>query len=260
MKKWRCTVCDYHHEEDTPPAECPVCSADREEFVLEPGTAATETAKRWKCIVCDYVHVGAEPPAVCPVCGVGRENFVLLEDITAELTPEALADTTEGTARSALDKLSYGLYVLTSYKERDINGQCVNTVFQLTSQPLRIAVCINKNNLTHEYLMASGVFAVSILSKNHFDKVGVFGYRSGRTVDKFTDINYLKGQNGCPILTDCLAYLEARVLPEKSVDVGTHTLFVADVTAGRLAINEDPLTYTFYRANKTRKSLSPSSG
>lgn len=257
MKKWLCTVCGYQHEQDAPPAECPVCGVDRENFIQEPETcaaAAANTTIRWKCIICDYVHVGAEPPEVCPVCGVGKENFVLLEDIMAKLTPEALAETTEGTARSALDKLSYGLYVITSFKGNAINGQCANTVLQLTSQPLRIAVCINKNNLTHEYMLDSGVFAISILGKNHFDKVRAFGYRSGRTIDKFADINYLKGQNGCPVLTDCLAYLEARIIPDKSVDVGTHTLFVADVTAGRLAINDDPLTYSFYRANKMRAS------
>jgi len=256
MKKWRCTVCSNETEGNTQPAACPICGADQEKFILEPEvvqTAATEAAKRWKCSVCDYVHTGAYPPETCPVCGVGSENYALLEDIITKLTREALAETTEGTARSSLDKLSYGLYVLTSVKEDNINGQCVNTVFQLTSQPLRIAVCLNKNNLTHEYVSTSGVFAISILGKDHFDKVRIFGYQSGRAVNKFVDVDSIKGQNGCPILTDCLAYLEAQILPDKSVDVGTHTLFVADVTAGRLAINEDPLTYSFYRANKSRK-------
>lgn len=248
MAKWRCTVCDYRHEGATPPAECPICGVDQDKFIPE----QAEAPKRWKCTVCDYVHTGAEPPDICPVCGAGRENFLLLEDIAIKLTPEALAEATEGTARSALDKISYGLYVLTSCKEGQLNGQCVNTVFQLTSQPLRIAVCLNKNNLTHEYVAASGVFAVSFLSENHFDMVRVFGYQSGRTVDKFSDLSYITGLNGCPILTDCLAYVEARVLPDKTVDVGTHTLFVADVTAGRMAADLNPLTYAFYRAHKMR--------
>ncbi len=248
MKKWRCTVCDYRHEGETPPAECPICGVDRDKFVPE----TAEIAQRWKCAVCDYVHTGAEPPDTCPVCGVGKENFLLLEDIIAALTPEALAEATEGTARSALDKLSYGLYVLTSHKGDKLNGQCVNTVFQLTSQPLRIAVCLNKHNLTHDYVSASGVFAVSVLGENHFDEVRIFGYQSGRKADKFSGVSYIKGQNGCPILTDCLACLEARVLPDKTADVGTHTLFVADVTTGRMAAETNPLTYAFYRTNKGR--------
>ena len=248
MKKWRCTICDYRHEGDTPPTECPICGVEQDKFV----PASTVIAKRWKCTVCDYVHTGDEPPDTCPVCGVGKENFLLLEDIIAELTPEALTEATEGTARSALDKLSYGLYVLSSCIADKLNGQCVNTVFQLTSHPLRIAACLNKNNLTHDYVTASGVFAVSVLGENHFDKVRIFGYQSGRKIDKFANIPYIKGQNGCPILTDCLAYLEARILPDKTVDVGTHTLFVADVTAGRMASETVPLTYAFYRANKAR--------
>lgn len=257
MKKWRCTVCGYSMEGNTPPAECPVCTVGSEEFVLIEESAQTspnEPHKRWKCIICDYVHTGTEPPETCPLCGVDRKNFVLLEDAITEITQSAVTETTEGTARSSLDKLSYGLYVLTSFKDNNINGQCVNTTFQLTSQPLRIAVCLQKKNLTHDYVTASGVFAVSILGQNQFDSVRIFGYQSGRTTDKFATVNYVKGQNGCPILTDCLAYLEARILPDKSVDVGTHTLFVADVTAGRLAVNEDPLTYAYYRESKMNRS------
>ncbi|WP_425057781.1 FMN reductase (NADH) RutF [Sporomusa carbonis] len=252
MNKWRCNVCGYIHEGDKPPAACPVCGVGPEEFV-EVREAAKETktaGKRWKCTVCDYIHEGDAPPDRCPLCGVSSELFILLTDDVQVLTPEAVAQAGVDTASAALDKVSYGLYIVTSVKDNNINGQCCNTVFQLTSKPLRISVCLNKNNLTHEYVMASGVFAVSVLGINQMEAVRRFGYKSGRTSDKFAGIEYIAGRNGCPVLKDCLAYIEAKVLAEKTVDVGTHTLFVADVTAGRTVANEEALTYSLYRRSK----------
>jgi flavin reductase (DIM6/NTAB) family NADH-FMN oxidoreductase RutF/rubredoxin len=240
---------------DAPPVVCPICNVGPEKFIAveeEVPVIAAKPEKQWKCVVCEYIHVGDEPPEVCPVCGVGKENFVLLDSNMQGMLIQAIAEATEGTARASLEKLSYGLYVLTSINGSAINGQCVNTVFQLTSQPPRIAVCLNKNNVTHEFVIASGVFAVSVLGRDHFNKVAVFGYQSGRNVDKFAEVNYVKGQNGCPILSDCIAYLEAQILPDKMVDVGTHTLFVADVTSGSMATKDEPLTYAYYRANKPR--------
>lgn len=254
MKNWRCTVCGYEHAGDAPPAKCPICSARSDEFALlknDSNSSADSKQKRWKCIVCDYVHTGDWPPAVCPLCGASKESFVLLEDSISEITPETVAMNNEATARSSLDKLSYGLYIVSSIKDDRINGQCSNTVIQLTNEPLRISVCLNKNNLTHEFVNASGKFAVSILGRHQFDKVRIFGYQSGRNVDKFAGVKYIRGKNGCPILTDCLGYLEASVMWDKTVDVGTHTLFVANVTSGQPAANEKPLTYSYYRANRS---------
>ncbi len=251
IMKWRCNVCGYVHEGDKPPAECPVCGVGPEDFIaFTEITEPKQAGKRWKCTVCDYVHTGDTPPDSCPLCGVSSELFVLLLDEVASLTREAIAEAGIATANSALDKISYGLYIVTSIKDNSINGQCCNTVFQLTSNPLRVSICLNKKNLTHEYVMDSGVFAVSMLAADQTEAVRRFGYQSGRNMDKFAGIEYLSGQNGCPILKNCLAYFEAKVLPEKTVDVGTHTLFVADVTAGRMVANEEALTYSLYRSKK----------
>ena len=255
MKKWRCKVCGYIHEGDAPPEVCPVCGVGPEEFVevvSEAAPAAPKT-KRWKCTVCDYIHEGDEPPEVCPVCGVGREFFVLLEDTVKQLSAGSVLESTEGTARAALDKVSYGLYVISSFKDGKINGQIANTVFQLTDPPLRIAICLNKNNLTQEYVLDSGCFAVSVLGQEQFDMVRGFGYRSGKTVDKFADVAYVRGRNGCPILCSSMAYLEAKVMPDKILDVGSHRLFVAEVTAGMVVGERTALTYEYFRANKKKK-------
>ncbi|SMC76753.1 flavin reductase family protein [Sporomusa malonica] len=252
MNKWRCNVCGYIHEGDKPPAECPICGVGPEDFVVVKELAAEQqlAVKRWKCTVCDYVHTGDTPPDSCPLCGVGSELFVLLLDEAVKLTREAVAEAGPETANSALDKISYGLYIVTSIKDNTINGQCCNTVFQVTSNPLRVSICLNKNNLTHEYVVASGVFAVSMLGSDQTDAVRRFGYQSGRNVDKFAGIEYIFGKNGCPILKDCLAYIEAKVLPDKTVDIGTHTLFIADVTSGRMVANAEALTYSLYRRSK----------
>ena len=251
MKRWRCNVCGYIHEGEAPPEKCPICGVGPEEFSLQTEKKAAKPAgKRWKCTVCDYVHNGEEPPEKCPLCGVDASQFVLLLDEISQLTAEAVQGAGLDTANSAVDKISYGLYVVTSIKDNKINGQCCNTLFQLTSKPLRVAVCLNKKNLTHDYLLDSGVLAVSLLSREQSEAVRWFGYQSGRTTDKFATQEYLAAQNGCPILKNCLAYIEARVLPEKTVDVGTHTLFVADVTAGRMVADQEAMTYSFYQKNK----------
>ena len=261
MKKWRCKVCGYEHEGDLPPLVCPICGVGPEEFVLveEKVIPQGATKKQWKCTVCDYVHEGDEPPETCPLCGVGREFFVLLEDTIGQLSSDTIYKAGESTARAALDKLSYGLYVVTSLQEsvineneskNRINGQCCNTVFQLTDEPLQIAVCLNKKNLTHEYLESSGVLAISVLEEEDRDMVRRFGYKSGRNVDKFAGIEYINGQNGCPIISPCVAYLEGNMLRDKTVDVGTHSLFIVKVTAGMVVSNKKPLTYAYFRANK----------
>lgn len=251
--KWRCKVCGYIHEGDQPPAVCPLCGVGPEEFERVDNAQPSGTGKRWKCLVCDYVHTGDQPPETCPLCGVGSEQFVLLQDVPrAKLTAAAIADTSEGTTRSALDKVSYGLYILTSHQEDSINGQCINTAFQLTDKPLRLAVCLNKNNLTHEYVMSSGVFAISILSADDVEMVRRFGYKSGRAIDKFAGVDYLAGRTGSPILAASLAFLECEIIRDKAVDVGTHTLFVADVIAGRVLRDVTCLTYEYYRTCKNK--------
>lgn len=255
MKQWRCMVCGEIYGGKTPPPSCPLCGADQEEFTWnDEGKPATlKILKRWKCIVCHYIHSGETPPKACPLCGGGKELFVLINESNNAADPAAKSVAVADSACSALEKMNYGLYIITSVKDNKLNGQCSNTAFQLTDKPARIAVCINKNNLTHEYIMYSKTFAVTVLGQNQLDAVYHFGFSSGRTTDKFKGIKYYKGQTGCPIIPDCIAYIEAVVLPDKMIDVGTHTLFVADIVAGRKISGETPLTYARYREQKGSK-------
>ncbi len=150
----------------------------------------------------------------------------------------------------SLHKLSYGLYVVTSKKGDKLNGQIANTVFQVTSEPPTIAVSINKNNLTWEYIKDSGAFAVSVLCVDTpLSSIGRFGFKSGRDTNKFEGINYKFGETGAPIVTDnTVSYLEARVT--KEMDVGTHTIFIGEVVAGEVLSELKCMTYEYYHEVK----------
>lgn len=205
--------------------------------------------KKWKCTVCGYIHTGDAPPETCPECGVGPEFFVEVENVILEEEPNLTAEEKEA-AKKAIYKISYGLYVVGAPKEGKINAQVCNTAFQITSDPMRVAIGINKGNLTAEHIQASGVFSINILGMESHALVRRFGYRSGREFDKFKGIKYTTGKTGAPLLDDCLAYLDCRVMQDKIVDCGTHWLFVADVVGGKLHNNADPMTYDYYRKTK----------
>jgi rubredoxin/flavin reductase (DIM6/NTAB) family NADH-FMN oxidoreductase RutF len=138
--------------------------------------------------------------------------------------------------------------IVSSKKGEKFNGCIVNTVFQLTPEPPMVAASINRQCLTHEYITASKVFTVSILSqRTPMPFIGTFGFRSGRDIDKFKGVNYKAGQTGVPIILDnTAAFIEAEVT--ESVDVITHTLFIAKIiTCETLDENAEPMTYNYYR-------------
>jgi ferric-chelate reductase [NAD(P)H] len=154
----------------------------------------------------------------------------------------------------ALEKISYGLYIVSSFKERKFNGQIANTVFQITSEPPKVAVSINKENLTHDFIESSGCFAVSVLKQDTpFPFIGMFGFKSGRNIDKFTNCSYKIGKTGCPIvLENSIAYMEFKVIDK--VDVGTHTIFIGEMQDGEILEEGEPLTYSYYKMVKKGKS------
>ena len=148
----------------------------------------------------------------------------------------------------SLFNLSYGMCIVSSKTDGEFNGCIVNTVFQVTPEPPMIAVSVNKQNLTHEYIAQSKVFAVSIIAEGApLEFIGRFGFRSGRDIDKFQEINYRIGVGGVPIVLDnTVGFIEAEVSDE--IDVDTHTLFIGRVTACEtIDSNKIPMTYRYYR-------------
>ena len=150
----------------------------------------------------------------------------------------------------ALYKISYGLYVITSKKGEEINGQTANSLIQVTAEPPAIAIGLNKKNLTNEFIKESKVFAVSILSQDTpLNIIGQFGFKSGRDINKFDQVNYKLGKTRAPILLDnSLAYLEVKVTQE--MDVGTHTIFVGEVVESEVLKDGEPMTYAYYHQVK----------
>ncbi len=157
--------------------------------------------------------------------------------------------------RKVFRDLSYGLYITTSHNEGRLNGQIVNTVIQVTSDPPRVAVIINKKNLTHEYISKSKVFGVSVLDESAPMKFfGPFGFRSGRDIDKLENVQFKTGSTGCPLITEnALSVLEANVVDQ--IDLGTHTIFIGDTVFSEVLKTGKPLTYHYY--HEVLKGKSP---
>ena len=151
---------------------------------------------------------------------------------------------------NALHKLGYGMYVVGSCKGDKLNAQIANTVFQITSEPPTIAVSININNLTHDYIKDSGVFSVSVMcQQTPLSYIGGFGFKSGRDVDKLANVQYKIGGTKAPVILDnATAYLEAEVTQD--VDVGTHTIFIGKVIAAEILNDETSMTYEYYQQVK----------
>ena len=147
---------------------------------------------------------------------------------------------------AALHKIGYGMYVIGSRMGDRLNAQIANTVFQITSEPPTIAVSINKKNLTHEFIKASGVFTASVICQDaDLTFIGRFGFKSGRDTDKLNGVNYRIGQTKAPIVLDnAVSYIEARVIRE--VDMGTHTIFIGEVVDAEVLTERTCMTYAYY--------------
>ena len=150
----------------------------------------------------------------------------------------------------ALFQVTHGLYILTSKLGDRINGQCLDALMQVTNMPPRIAIGVGKRTLTHEMISESGVFVANAIDKDCGDcyaDVKRFGFQSGRKVDKFADRAHELGELGAPILPESKAFYECRVARDLVLDLGTHTLFVADVVRAGTHEAGEPLTYNEYR-------------
>lgn len=149
----------------------------------------------------------------------------------------------------ALNKLTYGLFILTAREDEKDNGCIVNTVTQVTTSPNRITVAINKNNYTCKMISKTGKFNVSVLTQNSkFNTYKNWGFQSGAEVDKCEGISFKRAENGVIYITDeCNAYISARVI--SATDLGTHILFLAEVCDAEILSEEESVTYSYYHKN-----------
>lgn len=160
--------------------------------------------------------------------------------------------------KKAMYKLSYGLFVLSTRQDDRDYGCIINTAGQVTSEPNRISIAVNKANYTHDMLIRSGKFNVSILSENaSFATFQRFGFQSGRTVDKFADYEgCARSANGVLYVTEgANAFISATV--EQTIDLGSHTLFIAAVDDMEVLSDVPSATYAYYQTSIKPKPEKP---
>lgn len=156
----------------------------------------------------------------------------------------------------AFFKISYGLYIVSAGDKIKGNAYVSNTVFQVTAEPPRFAICSNKNNYTTEFIKDKQSFAVSVLDVDASSElIGQLGYKSGRDIDKMNGLQLKYAELGVPIvLNECMAYFECNVV--ETFDVGTHIMFIGELVNSELMdATKEPLTYAHYR--NVRKGFSP---
>ena len=152
--------------------------------------------------------------------------------------------------KKAMYKISYGLFVVTAALDGRDNGCITNTLAQVTSEPNRVSVTVNKSNFTHDMIVKSGSFTASVISTGaDFGLFKHFGFQSGRDVDKFAGYTACRrSENGEMIVTEGTnAYISAKVC--QTVDLGTHTMFIADVTDMEVLDSAPSATYEYYQSN-----------
>ena len=175
-----------------------------------------------------------------------------IEDLADELCKDYLARqdaTANKNDLTALFRIGYGLYVVTSNDGKQDNGLIVNTVTQVTDSPNRVAVCINKKNYSHHVIRQTGIMNVNCLSVDApFSVFQNYGFRSGRNVNKFENVDVLRSDNGLVFLPQYInAFMSLKV--EQYVDLGSHGMFICSVAEARVLSDRATMTYTFYQEN-----------
>ena len=218
--------------------------------IIENGSWAPLAAKVMKEMLSPCKKINWLDTTVKILSAVNQENKEQLEAMTDELCKEYIAKSDELANKSdmtALFRIGYGLYVVTSNDGKKDNGLIVNTVTQLTDTPNRVAVNINKANYSHHVIKQTGVLNVNCLSvEAPFSVFQQFGFQTGRSVDKFAGQTVRRSDNGLVFLDKyIIAFMSLKV--EQYVDLGTHGMFICSVTEARVMSDQDTMTYTYYQ-------------
>ena len=220
--------------------------------IIENGSWAPQAAKTIRAMFEGSKNITFTDTTVKIISALNDESKQQVDDLAKELCAEYLAmqgDSVTKNDMTALFRIGYGLYVVTSHDGTKDNGLIVNTVTQVTSTPNRVAVCINKQNYSHHIIKQTGVMNVNCLSVDApFSVFEDFGFRSGRTVDKFEGVETMRSENGLIVLPRYVnAFLSLKV--EQYLDLDTHGMFVCSVTEARVLSDRETMTYTYYQNN-----------
>lgn len=220
--------------------------------LIENGSWAPLAAKVMREMMAKCKKINWLDTTVKILSAINQENQDQLESMADELCKEYIAQNDTLANKNdltALFRIGYGLYVVTSNDGKKDNGLIVNTVIQLTDTPNRVAVNINKANYSHHVIKQTGVLNVNCLSTEApFSVFEQFGFQTGRSVDKFAGQTVHRSDNGLVFLDKYInAFMSLKV--EDYVDLGTHGMFICSVTEARVMSNQDTMTYTYYQNN-----------
>lgn len=220
--------------------------------LIENGSWAPLAAKVMREMMAKCKKINWLDTTVKILSAINQDNQDQLEAMADELCKEYIAQNDTLANKNdltALFRIGYGLYVVTSNDGKKDNGLIVNTVIQLTDTPNRVAVNINKANYSHHVIKQTGVLNVNCLSTEApFSVFEQFGFQTGRSVDKFAGQTVRRSDNGLVFLDKYInAFMSLKV--EDYVDLGTHGMFICSVTEARVMSNQDTMTYTYYQNN-----------
>ena len=219
---------------------------------IENGSWAPMAAKTMKAMLQNAKKLTVAEPTVTIHSASNEETGKQLEALANDLCREYLAQRDETANKNdltALFKIGYGLYVVTSNDGKKDNGLIVNTITQVTNTPNRVAVTINKSNYSHHVIMQTGKMNVNCLSVDApFAVFEVFGFQSGRNTDKFKNCDVLRSDNGLVFLPKHInAFMSLKV--EQYVDLDTHGMFICQITEARVISDAETMTYSYYQSN-----------
>ncbi len=217
---------------------------------VENGTWAPSAVRGMKKLLADSKDLTYIDTDVTILSSLNDESRAAIDRMADELTVDYRAQSGEKADKNdlkALFKIGYGLYVITTNDGKKDNGMICNTVTQLTSDPNRVAVNINKANYSYHTIRQTGMLNVNCLSvEAPFSVFERFGFQSGRTTDKFKDLTPLRSDNGLAFLPSYInAFMSLKV--EQEIDLGTHGMFICSVTEARVMSDKDTMTYTYYQ-------------
>lgn len=222
--------------------------------IIENGTWAPNVAKNIKSLLEKSKNITFAETTVTIKSAMNDDNKSQIDALAKELCADYTDDETKAPAKldsKALFNIGYGLYVVTSNDGKKDNALIVNTVAQVTSNPERLTVTINKDNYSHHIIKKTGKLNVNCLSvEAPFKVFEDFGFKSGRTVDKFAETPYdeIRSENGLRIIPDVInAYMSLEV--EDYVDLGTHGMFICSVVESKVIDTRETMTYTYYQKN-----------
>ena len=220
--------------------------------LIENGSWAPLAAKVMREMMAKCKKINWLDTTVKILSAMNQDNQDQLEAMADELCKEYIAQNDTLANKNdltALFRIGYGLYVVTSNDGKKDNGLIVNTVIQLTDTPNRVAVNINKANYSHHVIKQTGMLNVNCLSTEApFSVFQQFGFQTGRSVDKFAGQTVHRSDNGLVFLDKYInAFMSLKV--EDYVDLGTHGMFICSVTEARVMSNQDTMTYTYYQNN-----------